>query len=429
MNSFETGIPIVYASFDRFPSAKGAATHIDAFIRALGSEFGDVHLLTVPSEQQEITSRASANRFAPCFSDDVEWSAKGVMHHPMLSRGAHLFERVDCFRTHCRVWWNAFLERSQKLPIVHVRSIFEGYPIAKRKGDFCRKLIYEVNGLPSIELKYRYPAVADDPELVRKLAWQEQVCLDAADMIITVSEVNASCLVERGVERSRIRIIANGVDEELFRFNAPRPLTPEAVTNDQPLSLLYAGTMSAWQGVPVAIEALRLLRRDFPACLKLVGTVRPHQRRELEKLVYNLGLSDAVEILDPVPKDELAKLHRQADVILAPLTRNDRNLVQGCCPLKVIEGMASGTPVIASDLPVVRELMQPDVEGIFVRAGSAKAIKDGILRLIREEGLSRQLSCAARSRVERDFTWKQSQAKLIHAYRELLDFEVDSFIK
>jgi glycosyltransferase involved in cell wall biosynthesis len=429
LNSFETGTPIVYASFDRFPSAKGAATHIDAFIRALGSEFGDVHLLTVPSELREIISRASANRFAPNISDDAEWSAKGVMHHPMLSRGAHLFERVDCFRTHCRVWWNTFLERSQKLPIVHVRSIFEGYPIAKRKEYFCRKLIYEVNGLPSIELKYRYPAVADDPELVRKLTWQEQVCLDAADMIITVSEVNARCLVERGVERSRIRIIANGVDEELFRFGAPRPLTPEAVTIEQPLSLLYAGTMSAWQGVPVAIDALRLLRRDFPACLKLVGTVRPRQRRELESLIYNLGLSDAVEILDPVPKVELAKLHRQADVILAPLTRNDRNLVQGCCPLKVIEGMASGTPVVASDLPVVRELMQPDVEGILVRAGSAKAIKDGILRLIREEGFSRQLSCAARSRVEREFTWKQSQAKLIQVYRELLDFEVDSFIK
>jgi glycosyltransferase involved in cell wall biosynthesis len=91
--------------------------------------------------------------------------------------------------------------------------------------------------------------------------------------------------------------------------------------------------------------------------------------------------------------------------------------------------MASGTPVVASDLPVVRELMQPDVEGILVRAGSAKAIKDGILRLIREEGFSRQLSCAARSRVEREFTWKQSQAKLIQVYRELLDFEVDSFIK
>lgn len=347
----------------------------------------------------------------------------------MMSRGANLFERVDCYRTHCRVWWNRFLEFTQELPIVHIRSIFEGYPIAKRKADFCSKLVYEVNGLPSIELKYRYPAVADDPELVRKMIWQEQVCLDAADMIITVSEVNARCLVQRGVERSRIRIIANGVDEEVFHFGAPRELTPEAVTNEQPLRLLYAGTMSAWQGVPVAIEALRLLRRDFPACLKLVGTIRQRQRRELENLVYSLGLNDAVEILNPVSKRELAKLHQQADVILAPLTRNDRNLVQGCCPLKVIEGMASGTPVLASDLPVVRELMQPDMEGILVRAGSAKAIKDGILRLIRENGLSSKLSRAARSRVESEFTWKQSQAKLILAYRELLGFEFDSLIK
>ncbi len=283
-------------------------------------------------------------------------------------------------------------------------------------------MVYEVNGLPSIELKYRYPAVAEDTELIRKLMWQEQVCLDAADLVITVSEVNAECLIDRGVEGSRIHVIPNGVDARTFAYGAPRELSSETVTLAQPLQLLYSGTMSAWQGVPVAIEALKQLRKDFPAFLKLVGTVHPRQRRHLQNLIHSLGLGDSIEILDPVSKQELAKLHQQADVILAPLTRNDRNLVQGCCPLKVLEGMASGTPVVASDLPVVRELMNSDGEGILVRAGSAKAIKDGILRLIRDEGLSNRLSRAARRRVERDFIWTKSQDKLISVYRDLMTY-------
>ena len=111
-------------------------------------------------------------------------------------------------------------------------------------------------------------------------------------------------------------------------------------------------------------------------------------------------------------------LHHSADVVVAPLTRNDRNLVQGCCPLKVLEAMACGTPLIASDLPVVRELVS-DNEAILVRAGSGKAIKDGMLRLRANTELGTRLSRAARERVEREFSWSRAQSSLIKAYEEM----------
>ena len=110
-----------------------------------------------------------------------------------------------------------------------------------------------------------------------------------------------------------------------------------------------------------------------------------------------------MSILSPVSKRELVALHHEADVILAPMTRNDRNLVHGCCPLKVLEAMASGTPLIASDLPVVRELVTDGVEALLVRPGSAKAIKDGMLKLMSEQRLAERLSSAARCRVEQHF--------------------------
>ena len=82
--------------------------------------------------------------------------------------------------------------------------------------------------------------------------------------------------------------------------------------------------------------------------------------------------------------------------------------------------MASGTPLIASDLPVVRELATDEVEALLVRPGSAKAIKDGMLRLRSEEGLAGRVSLAARARVERDFTWDRAQAALVEAYEGLI---------
>ena len=178
--------------------------------------------------------------------------------------------------------------------------------------------------------------------------------------------------------------------------------------------------MSTWQGVGVAIEALRLYRRDLPACLTVVGHSRPRQKKSLQNFAFDQGVGPHVRFLDPVEKPELAKLHHHADVILAPLTSNDRNLVQGCCPLKVLEAMASGTPLVASDLPVVRELADNDVDAILVRPGSAKALKDGLLKLTKESGLALRLSESARQKVMSEFSWKKAQQTLLSAYETRL---------
>jgi glycosyltransferase involved in cell wall biosynthesis len=431
--------PIVYLSFDRFPSAKGAATHINAFATALGEHFGNVSLITIPSEQHscaiphlpEIPESAQSSQKLENIFPNPLWKAPGVKHHPLPAPGEHLFERVLSYRAQIRHWWKHELQiQNNRLPVVHFRSIFEGYPLARNKHKVCNKIVYEVNGLPSIELKYHYPDVAYDQELERKLLFQEQICLDAADLVLTVSEVNAEHLVRRGVSESRIQIIPNGVDLETYGYQTPGlaahnstvlPQTPsEQIIKNRELQILYAGTMSTWQGVGVAIEALRLYRRDLPACLTVVGHSRPRQKKSLQNFAFDQGVGPHVRFLDPIDKPELARLHHNADVILAPLTNNDRNLVQGCCPLKVLEAMASGTPLVASDLPVVRELAANDVDAILVRPGSAKALKDGLLKLTTQRGLALRLSETARQKVMSEFSWEKAQKTLISAYEERL---------
>lgn len=410
---------IVYASFDRFPSSKGAATHINAFIRALGRRFKNVHLVTIPSESRERMPDSSGNvrdatQRAPieqAVSDD--WAAPGVERHPIPAVGVNLFERVLSFRAGFSQWWLRQFG-AQRASVIHFRSIFEGYPVARDKEKLCDHLIYEVNGLPSIELKYHYPAVASDRELLTKLETQEQVCLEAADKIITVSDVNAAHLVSRGVPPDRITVIRNGVNTELFR-----PRGAPFAFDERHIRLLYAGTISPWQGAKHAIEALALLRRDYSAELTMVGPIRPRQRKGIEKLIWDQGIADHVHILEPVSQADLLSLQHSADVILAPLTKSDRNTVQGCCPLKVLEAMASGTPLVASDLPVVRELAS-DNEAVLVRPGSGKAIKDGILRFIREPELAAQVADSARNRVAAQFTWKRACETLVDTYESLL---------
>ena len=101
------------------------------------------------------------------------------------------------------------------------------------------------------------------------------------------------------------------------------------------------------------------------------------------------------------------------------MTANDRNLVQGCCPLKVLESMATGTPVIASDLPVVRELGVNEEHFLLVKPNSAKAIKDGVLRLRNEPELARKIAINARQQVEHYYTWEKAGVALIKAYHNI----------
>jgi len=322
--------------------------------------------------------------------------------------GSTLIERVLCFRTHLKHWW-----RNQHPHIAHVRSIYEGYPIARRKDNWCDQLVLEINGLPSIELKYHYPQVADDRELMHKFIAQEQACLDKADLILTVSQVNAAHLLQRGVPANRLCVIPNGADTTLFPYQPPKEW------GDREISLLYSGTFSTWQGVQVAIEALGLCRRQFPARLTIVGSGRAGQIRMMREFAAHLNIGDQLQILESVSQPELALLHHAADVVLVPLMPNDRNLVQGCSPLKLLEAMSSGTPVIASEMPVVTELARHEVEALLVRPGSPKAIAEGLIRLRHEPALRLRISKQARKRVEQHFTWQLSQRRLIEAYRRL----------
>ena len=154
------------------------------------------------------------------------------------------------------------------------------------------RLIFEVNGLPSIELKYRYARVADDRELMRKMIAQEQACLDAADRIVTPSAVTERYLVAgRGADARKIRVIPNGVDTGLFR---PGVRAPEA---GGVLRLLYFGTLASWQGVDLAVRATAQTGAHSPARLTILGAASERQREPIAALAAKLGIGERVEIL------------------------------------------------------------------------------------------------------------------------------------
>lgn len=380
---------LVYISFDIVPARKGASTHIEAFARAAGAHFGRVDL---------ITTAPSAATPAP----EVErWP--GVFHTELPAAGVSLIDRVICFRR-----FLALRLRERRPDLAHFRSAFEGVPLLDLYPR--PRLVFEVNGLPSVELKYRYPRVADDRELMEKLIAQERACLTAADRIVTPSRVTARFLASsRGATEEKLRVIPNGVW---------LPAGAAALNGDAP-RLLYFGTLSAWQGVDLAIRAVAQLRPRIPVRLTVLGSGNARQRELLEALAAKLGVGADVEILPAVDRRDLERYLTESFAVVAPLAVNDRNMRQGCCPLKVLEGMAAGVPVIASDLPVVRELGEHGQHLLLVKPGSVDQIAMAIAQLYDDPALWRTLSVNARAHVAARYTWEAAGATLIRIYEEL----------
>ncbi len=381
---------LAYVSFDTVPAPKGAAIHIEAFVRALAARFGGVDLVTVA---------AGAQATPPI----ERWP--GVLHTEFPADGRSLIDRVLYFRQFLSRWL-----RPRRFEAIQFRSIFEGLPLVRSRGR--ARLIFEVNGLPSVELKYRYPAMVDDRELVRKIVSQEKACFDAADLIVTPSGVTREYLISaRGVAPLKLRVIPNGVDLDLF---SEGPLKRAGG-----FSLLYFGTLAAWQGVELAIRALAQIRQEADATLTIIGAGTAAQRDALSGLAAKLDIANHVVILQPVPQRDLAAYIHASDAVLAPLSLNDRNVTQGCCPLKILEAMAGGSPVIASDLPVVRELGCDGAHVLLVKPGSVDQIAHAALRINSNRELGRLIARQARAHVEANYSWDRACNALVSAYEEL----------
>ena len=393
-----------YISFDVVPAPKGASTHIMAFAKAIASEFGNIELVTVASPK-------SVNQ-APINPD--------INHITLPAKGKYLIDRILYFQMMLIGWQQEKFHNYIQYDLIHFRSIFEGLPLVLNKHQIARKFIFEVNGLPSIELKYRYPKVAEDGDLLYKLTKQEDICLQAADLIITPSDTTKKYLQNKRGVKQNIQVIPNGVDTSLFTYQTPKE------NNNIPFKLLYFGTLASWQGVHLAIEALALINRDFPAKLTIVGLGRDRQIVKLKKLAHKLKVESLVTISHPVSQRELVQKIHQSHAVVAPLTANDRNTIQGCCPLKILEAMATGTPVIASDLSVVRELGIHEKHFLLVKPGSAKSIKDAVLSLIARPQLAKELGINARQQIETSYTWQKAGDSLVKSYYALVIKTINS---
>jgi glycosyltransferase involved in cell wall biosynthesis len=383
---------VLYTAFDVVPSPKGASTHITYFVRGLVDAGYRVQLITAGD---------------PSLPEQDEYWGAQIQRVPCGNDPNFLQRAVEFGQTVMR-----HVESSPPYHLVHFRSIWSGLGLVQARPHFGYRTLFEVNGLPSIEIKYHYPALKGSP-LLAKIKEQEIVTLLLADAVVCPSAVTRAYLASLGIPREKITVIPNGVDTAQFSPQPPPPAT------DHP-TLLYIGTLADWQGLDLLLEAMPAILANQPARLRIVGRGRGRQRKALLKRVRKLGLAEVVSVEPAVPHHEVPALIAQAGVCLAPLGYNDRNVTQGCCPIKVLEYMACGRPLVAANLPVVRELAREDVDALLFTPDDPPDLARCVSALLANPVLAQRLADSAARRARDRFSWHQAQKKLLRVYDGLL---------
>jgi glycosyltransferase involved in cell wall biosynthesis len=383
---------ILYTAFDIVPSPKGASTHILHNIRGLVNRNYGVHLIT-PNDGLLPTEDTIEGAQVTRVTQDLAQN--------FLARAAHFGKSVF---TH--------LTLNPNYDLVHYRNIWDGLHIAQNKKRFGYKTLFEVNGLPSIELKYHYPGL--DADLVSKIKEQEIATLHLSDAIICPSNVTRDYIASLGLNRKLVTVIPNGVSASDF---SPTPLP---VRDGRISVLLYIGTLADWQGLDIVIRALPKILEQHPVRLHIVGRGRSRQRKMLSKQIRKLGVEGSVIVQPAIPHHEIPALIAESDICIAPLGLNDRNVTQGACPIKVLEYMAAGRPLLASNMPIVRELVREDMDALLFSPSDPDDLARQVLSLLNDFELSKRLARSASERVLSKFTWHESQKKLGKVYEKLL---------
>jgi len=211
----------------------------------------------------------------------------------------------------------------------------------------------------------------------------------------------------RGRVRSPFFFIPNGVDTSRFR-----PRTPAGKgegTRDGEACILTAGRLEPQKGHRVLFEAMALLRdRNVPARLCVAG--EGPLRDELEAVARGRGLEDKVRFLGF--RADVETLYPRADVVVNP------SLFEGM-PNAVMEAMACGRPVVATDVGGTSLILNNGVEGVLVPPEDAGALARGIEFVLKGPDPAADMARAARKRMEEEFSREKMVQRYIALYREL----------
>jgi glycosyltransferase involved in cell wall biosynthesis/spore maturation protein CgeB len=236
-----------------------------------------------------------------------------------------------------------------------------------------------------------------------------------ADHVFAITTQVRDELVRRGVNAEKISLLPNAAD--IYEFAPLRPEQPLASKHKlkDGLTLGYAGSVLAYEGLDVAIRAIAELKAEKCA-VKLVIVGDGPALTSLKNLVTQLELGGAVEFLGRVPSNDVPRFISLFDAVVCP--RTSSIVTEMVSPLKPLEAMSAGKPVIGSDVAPLADLLGRDGKrGVLFKAGDSSDLARVIRELNGDKARREELGRAARLWITENRSWMNVAQKQIEGLR------------
>jgi starch synthase len=242
-------------------------------------------------------------------------------------------------------------------------------------------------------------------------SWAERLAVERADRVIAVSaQMRGDILTHFQVDPDRVVVIHNGVDAEAFaRTDRQDALARHGVRAPY---TLFVGRISEQKGIFQLLEAARTLPAGVQLVLCASSPDTPELLTRLEAAVAGRPEIRWINAMLPVP--EVVQLYSHAAVFVCPSIYEPFGLIN-------LEAMACGTPVVASRVGGIPEVVVEGETGRLVEPGDVAALGQALREVLGDPARARRMGEAGRRRVEAQFSWERIADRTMAVYREAID--------
>ena len=230
------------------------------------------------------------------------------------------------------------------------------------------------------------------------------------DQTLTSSSHGVQLLTAQGVDRSRVTSLPDGVDIEAFHPGPPDSTLIKRLGVAGKRVVVFLGVLTHYQGVDLLLDIAAILARTHPD-VHLLVLGYPNEERYWAAAKAR-GLDGVMTFPGRVPYVEAARWLRVGEIAVSP----KRSVTEANG--KLLNYMACGLPVVASDSPVNRELLGD--AGVYAPLDNAEAFAARLSELLEDPGRARALGVALRARVEKEFAWTSLARRLEGAYQDVI---------
>ena len=218
------------------------------------------------------------------------------------------------------------------------------------------------------------------------------------------------------LDESKVIYIHNAVNVDRFKPGEPKEsvLRRYALEKTHKL-LLYVGRVSERKGVLDLVRAFSIIHKEERnAVLVIAGREDKLYAERVRRLIHELELNHFIKLLGPVPNKDVGELMKACEVFLYASIGGEG------IPRAILEAMACGKPVVATNVAGIPEAVRDGETGFLVNVGDYESLAQKVIKILKDDELRRRLGANARKHVEEEFNYDKIIPKLVEIIRDLV---------